>query len=76
MDVWMTMIRENHRIMDLDSMRRDLNPYLVDPYFIIQIYDPMAICNFPKEVMTVLKENGFLENEDIPMADTNIFDSC
>jgi len=65
------MIRDNHLIMNLDSMWRDLNRYLVDQYFIIY---PMVLCHFPKEVMNVLKENRFLEKDDIPIEDVNIFD--
>ena len=53
MDVWMNMIRDNHLIIDLDSMPKDLNPYLVDAHFIISIYDPMTLCNFPKEDMNI-----------------------
>ena len=69
----MNMIRGHLRVMKLDTERFDLNPYQVDPYFIIAIYDPMNVCTFTAEQIDEMKDCGFLEEEDIPVQDTHIF---
>jgi hypothetical protein len=73
MDTWMAMIRDHLRVMKLDAKRPNLNPYLVDPYFIISVYDPMNVCTFTAGQIKELKRCGFLENEDIPIEDTPLF---
>lgn len=74
MDTWMSMIRRHSRVMKLDASKNNLNPYLVDPYFIITIYDPMGVCTFSAEQVEEMKESGFLEDENIPIKATNIFE--
>ena len=51
-----------------------MNPYPIQNYFIIAVYTPMQAYTFTKEMIYMMKKNGFLENEDIPVKSSNIFE--
>lgn len=67
------MILKGHRVMKLDSMLNNLDPYLITYYFIIGIYGPMNACVISKNNVAHLYRNGFLEDEEIEIKDTPIF---
>ena len=76
MDAWLDVIRYGLHVARLDAELNNLYPYPTENYFIVAVYDPMQACTFTKEMMYMMKRNGFLEDKVILIKSTNIFESA